>query len=182
MTALRKFLRLRHFAAAKSGLAALEFAILLPLMVFLLLGSVDLLDAMSINRRAENAAASLADVIARDTAVSNAEMTGIWSALNLLMYPGTDATMSERVTSINVTSATNAVVVWSEARNGLSPVAANSTVTLPSQMMIAGTSLIRAETIYHYQSPLNFLFTGTVDFPHTVYRRSRLVDPIPRVP
>jgi len=180
--ALRKFLRFRRFGAAKSGLAALEFAILLPMMVFLLLGSVDLLDAMSVNRRAENVAASVADVIARDTSVTNAEMTGIWSAVNLLMYPGTDATMSERVTSISVTSATNAQVVWSEARNGLSPLSANSTVTLPSQMMVAGTSLIRAETVYHYQSPLNFLYTGTVDFPHTVYRRSRLVDPIPRIP
>jgi len=182
MMALRKFLRFRRFGAAKSGLAALEFAIILPMMVFLLLGSVDLLDALSVNRRAENVAASLADVVARDTAVTNAEMTGIWSALNLLMYPGTDASMSERVTSINIASASSAVVVWSEAQHGLSPRAANSTVTLPSQMMVAGTSVIMAETVYHYQSPLNFLYSGSVDFPHTVYRRSRLVDPIPRVP
>jgi len=180
--ALRRFLRFRRFSAAKSGLAALEFAILLPMMVFLLLGSVDLLDAMSVNRRAENVAASLADVIARDTSVTNAEMTGIWSAVNLLMFPGTDAALSERVTSINITSATNAVVVWSEAHNGSTPLAANSTVALPAQMMVAGTSVIMADTVYHYQSPLNFLFSGTVDFPHTVYRRSRLVDPIPRIP
>lgn len=178
---LRKF-RFRRFGGAKSGLAALEFAIILPMMVFLLLGSVDLLDALSVNRRAENVAASLADVVARDTSVSDAELAGIWSAVNLLMYPGTDATMSERITSISVVSANSAQVVWSEGRNGLSPVAVNSSVTLPSQMMVAGTSLIRAETVYHYQSPLNFLYAGTVDFPHTVYRRSRLVDPIPRVP
>ncbi|MBI3438745.1 MAG: pilus assembly protein [Proteobacteria bacterium] len=182
MMDLRKFLDFRRFGAARSGLAALEFAIILPMMVFLLLGSVDLLDALSVNRRAENVAASLADVVARDTAVSNSEMSGIWSALTLLMYPGTDATMSERVTSINITSATNAVVVWSEAQHGISPLAANSTVTLPAQMMVAGTSVIRADTVYHYQSPLNFLYSGTIDFPHTVYRRSRLVDPIPRVP
>jgi Flp pilus assembly protein TadG len=182
MIALRKFLSFRRFGGARSGLAALEFAIILPMMVFLVLGSVDLLDALSVNRRAENVAASLADVVARDTSVSNAEISGIWSALNLLMYPGTDATMSERVTSISVTSATNAQVVWSEAQHGLSPLSVNSTVTLPAQMMVAGTSLIKAETVYHYQSPLNFLYSGTVDFPHTVYRRSRLVDPIPRIP
>jgi Flp pilus assembly protein TadG len=182
MMALRKFLALRSFSAAKSGLAALEFAIILPMMVFLLLGSVDLLDALSVNRRAENVAASLADVVARDTSVSNSEISGLWSAVNLLMYPGTDATMSERITSINITSATNAVVVWSEAHNGATPLAANSTVTLPAQMMVPGTSLIRADSVYHYRSPLNFLFSGTIDFPHTVYRRSRLVDPIPRVP
>jgi Flp pilus assembly protein TadG len=181
MMKLRKFLTVRRFGAAKGGLAALEFAIILPMMVFLLLGSVDLLDALGVNRRAENVAASLADVVARDTSVSNAEISGIWAAVNLLMYPGNDTQMSERITSITITSSTNARVVWSEGHNGMAPRAANSTVTLPSQMMIAGTSVIMAETTFHYQSPLNFLFSGTVDFPHTVYRRSRLVDPIPRV-
>ena len=90
--------------------------------------------------------------------------------------------MSERITSILVNNASNATVVWSEGHNGSAPRATNSTVTLPSQMMIPGIGVIMAETTYQYQSPMNFLFNGTVNFTHTVYRRSRLVDPIPRVP
>jgi Flp pilus assembly protein TadG len=173
---------LRRFGRARKGLAALEFAILLPTMVFVLLAAVDLIDALGTYRRAESAAASLADVVSRDTEISNSEITGIWSAVNLLMYPDTDASMSERITSVMVNNANNATVVWSEGHNGMSPRAANSTVSLPAQMMTAGTSVVMAETTYHYQSPLNFLIAGTVDFNNTVYRRSRLVDPIPRVP
>lgn len=173
---------LRRFGGARKGLAALEFAILLPTMVFVLLAAVDLIDALSTYRRAENAAASLADVVSRDTSVSNSEITGLWSAVGLLMYPDTDASMAERVTSVMVNSSSNATVVWSEGHNGLSARTANTTVTLPAAMMTAGTSVIMAETTYHYNSPLNFLFSGTIDFSHTVYRRSRLVDPIPRVP
>jgi hypothetical protein len=81
-----------------------------------------------------------------------------------------------------VNNATTATAVWSEGHNGMVPRAANSTVTLPAQMMTPGIGVIMAETTYHYQSPMSFLFNGTVDFTHTVYRRSRLVDPIPRVP
>ena len=81
-----------------------------------------------------------------------------------------------------MTSATNAVVVWSEGHGGYTPLAANATVALPSGMMTTGTSIIMAETSYPYHSPLGFLFTGGVNLTHTVYRRSRLVDPIPRVP
>ncbi|MEJ0060037.1 MAG: TadE/TadG family type IV pilus assembly protein [Terricaulis sp.] len=44
-------IRLRRFARAKSGLAALEFALLAPMMVFLLFGSVELIDALGANRR-----------------------------------------------------------------------------------------------------------------------------------
>jgi len=172
---------LRRFGRARKGLAALEFAILLPTMVFVLLAAVDLIDALGTYRRAENAAASLADVVSRDTSVSNSEITGLWSAVGLLMYPDTGASMSERVSSVMINSATNATVVWSDA-NGSTPRTAGSTVTLPSAMMTTGTSVIMAETTYHYTSPLNFLFPSAVDFSHTVYRRSRLVDPIPRVP
>jgi hypothetical protein len=71
------------------------------------------------------------------------------------------------------------VVVWSRANNGASPHSVNTTMTLPPQMMIAGTSLIMAETTYQYSSPLHFLFPGTIAFTNTAYRRSRLVDPIP---
>ena len=173
---------LRRFGAARKGLAALEFAILLPTMVFVLLAAVDLIDALSTYRRAENVAASLADVVSRDTSVTNSEISGLWSAVGLLMYPDTDTSMNERVSSVMVNSSTNATVVWSEAHNGATARTANSTVTLPSAMMTAGTSVIMAETTYHYTSPLNFLFAGTIDFNHTVYRRSRLVDPIPRTP
>ena len=56
---------LRRFARENKGVAALEFAIIAPLlMVPLLLGTVDLIDVMGANKRAQNAAASIADVVA----------------------------------------------------------------------------------------------------------------------
>ena len=180
---MRLMERFSKFGAARKGVAALEFAILLPMMVFLLLGAVDLIDALETNRRAQNVAASLADVVARDTEISNSEVSGLWSAVSVLTYPGADTAMSERISSILVNAAgATANVVWSEGHNGSSPRAANSTVTLPAQMMTPSTGVIMSETTYHYQSPMSFLFAGTVDFTHTVYRRARLVDPIPRVP
>ncbi|HVV32464.1 MAG TPA: hypothetical protein VHC73_04475, partial [Vitreimonas sp.] len=63
----------------------------------------------------------------------------------------------------------------------LSPLNKNSTVSLPSAMMQNGSSLIMAETVYRYNSVLGFLFSGTMRMTSTSYRRSRLVDPIPRV-
>jgi Flp pilus assembly protein TadG len=173
---------LRRFGRARRGLAALEFAILLPVMVFVLLASVDLIDALGTYRRAENVAASLADVVSRDTSVSDTEVTGLWSAVSLLMYPDTDTEMSERISSVMVNSSTSATVVWSEAHNGATQLTVGSEVALPAQMMIPGSSLIMAETTYHYTSPMHFLFPSAVNFSHAVYRRSRLVDPIPRVP
>ena len=55
--------KLRRFARAHEGLAALEFALIAPIMVFLLFGSVELLDALNANQRAQNTTSSLADVV-----------------------------------------------------------------------------------------------------------------------
>lgn len=171
---------IRRFGRAKKGLAALEFAILAPMMVFLLFGSVDLIDMLGANKRAQNAAASLADVVARDTEVSNAEVTNFWAALNVLMFPDSGAAMQMRITSVSIQSATTARVVWSEGR-GMAARTTNSLVSLPPAMMTPGTSVIMAEAVYTYNAPLGFLTAGPIAMRHTAYRRSRLVDPIPRV-
>lgn len=178
MTLLRT---LRRFGGAKKGLAAIEFAIIAPMMIFALFGSVDLLDLLGANKRAQNVAASLSDVVARDTEISDSEVTGLWSAIDVLMFPDNASTMNVRVTSVSIVSATSATVVWSEGHN-MSARATDSAVTLPSAMMLPGTSIIMTEVSYPYTPPLHFLLAGPVTIDYTSYRRSRLVDPIPRVP
>lgn len=177
---MRLIPHLRRFGSEKKGLAALEFAIIAPVMVFLLFAAVDLIDALGANKRAQNVSASLADVVARDTSVSDAEITGLWSALDLLMFPdGAGDEIHVRISSISIVDASTARVMWSEG-HGMAARDVNSTVALPAQMMTVGSSVIMAETTYDYDAPLHFLYPGVVHFSHSSYRRSRLVDPIPR--
>ena len=96
------------------------------------------------------------------------------------MFPDDSVNMQVRITSVTIVDATTARVVWSEG-HGMSARVANSPVDLPAQMMVAGTSVIMAETVYPYDSPLGILISGPMNLTHEAYRRSRLVDPIPRV-
>jgi len=175
--------RLRKFGKATGAMAAVEFAMLAPMMLLILFGSVDLLDMLHANRRAQNSAASIADVIARDTEVSNAEIAGLWSAIDVLMFPNNGADVQVRLTSIRIVNANRAEVVWSEARGaGMDALNPGDEVTvLPEQMMQPGSSVIWAETLFPYRTPLGFLNDGASNFRHSAFRRSRLVDPIPRV-
>lgn len=172
--------RLRRFGKANKGLAALEFAIIAPMMIFLLFGSVEMIDVLSVNSRAQNVAASISDVVARDTEVSNAEINGLWDALAVLMYPNNPSNIDVRVSSVRIVSTSSATVVWSEGR-GMAPRTNGSSVTLNSAMMNPGTSVIMTETTYRYSSVLGFILDGPIEMKHVSYRRSRLVDPIPRV-
>lgn len=171
--------RLRRFGLAKKGSAAVEFAIIAPMMLFLLFGSVDLLDALNINKRVQNAAASIADVVARDTEVSQSEVDNYWAALDVLMFPTDGDGVQIRISSVRIQSSSTATVVWSRGHGGFSPRMENSTVSLPAAMMTPGTSIIMTETKFDYRSPLGFLMPAPVTLTHNAYRRSRLVDPIP---
>lgn len=171
----------RRFAGAKHGLAAVEFALLAPMMIVLLFGSIEIIDALGANRRAQNVASSLADVTARDTEISGTELTGLWAATNILMFPESGR-LDVRLTSVTIQSATVASVFWSEQNNGfIADRSDGSRVTLPAAMMVPGSSVIMAETVYNYTPPLAFLFPAATTMRHTAYRRSRVVDPIPRV-
>lgn len=172
---------LRRFGKATGGLAALEFAILVPMMVLILFGSVDVIDMLGANRRAQNVAASLADVVARDTEVSNQEITGLWTAANVLLFPSAPANMQMRITSISIVDASTARVVWSEGHGGMAPRTTNATIALPTAMMQPGTSVIFTETVFTYRSPLGIVLSAPITMRHNAYRRSRLIDPIPRV-
>lgn len=182
----------RAFARARDGLAAVEFALIAPMMVVVLIGSVEIINMLQADRRLENAAASVADVISRDNSIDNTEMAGILGAIDPLMFPDPGTDVDVRITAIMINSSSSARVVWCDTRGTTyPPIASGAQVSgLPDGMMRAGTSIIRVETSFSYVPRLGFM---TVDrnrnldksvasrvLRHTAYRRSRLVDPIPR--
>jgi Flp pilus assembly protein TadG len=195
--------RLRRFGRARGGAAAVEFALIAPMMIAVLFSSIEIINMLQSNQRVENTAISLADVISRDTEISNSEMTGLWTAVKPLMFPDVSAGMQLRVTSISIDSAGAGKVVWSEVcglradgtcgASTYPSLAANSNIPsteLPTSNT-PNSSLIRVETTYNFQPIIGLLTVDTnrnlnndrsvTVMSHTAFRRSRLVDPIPRV-
>ncbi|KAF0173677.1 MAG: pilus assembly protein [Hyphomonadaceae bacterium] len=171
---------LLHFACDRRGLAALEFALIAPMMIVLLFGSVELTELLATDRRAANTAASVADVISRDTVIEDAEINDLWTAANALMYPNSATPLQIRISSVQVETATQAKVLWSDGHNGYSPRAAGSAMSLPAGMMIPGTSVVVSETTYHYTPPIGVFLDLAFDLDHIEYRRPRVADPVTR--
>ncbi len=182
---------IRAFARARDGIAAVEFALIAP-MVMVLIGSVEIINLVQADRRLENVAASVADVISRDNSIDNTEMNGILGAIEPLMFPDDGTNVDVRITAIMIESTTSAKVIWCDTRGTTFPsIPANEVVAgLPAGMMRAGTSIVRVEVAYPYIPRMGFFTvddhrrlqndTDNRNLRHTAYRRSRLVDPIPR--
>ena len=64
---MRKMLRFRHFSRADGGVAAIEMALVLPFLVLLFLGTVEISRYYLISKRANNVAASMAQLLSTST-------------------------------------------------------------------------------------------------------------------
>ena len=170
----------RRLLRDREGLAALEFALIAPMMVMVLFGSVELTELLACNRRAENTAASVADVVSRDTQITNQELDDLWSAATALMYPNSATPLQIRVSSVQITDATTATVLWSDGHNGYTARSAGSRMTLPAGMMLPATSVIVTETSYLYTPPIGVFLKLAFPLSHTEYRRPRVADPVTR--
>jgi Flp pilus assembly pilin Flp len=79
--------RLRKLWRDKRGVAAIEFALLLPMLVALLIGSLEVTFKIWSTQKAEKLSVTLSDVIAQSQSVSSSDLTKLTGAIDRIMDP-----------------------------------------------------------------------------------------------
>jgi Flp pilus assembly protein TadG len=165
---------LRRFAADQRGVSAVEFAILLPLMLTLYLGGVEVSQAVSADRKTTLVAHTVGDLTAQASNVTSADMTNVLNAASAVAYPFAAANLQVTVSSVCINSTgTVATIAWSRTLHGT---ARTGTVTsqIPSALMVASTSLIWGEASYAYRPTIGWTITGTLNLGDKFFLRPRL--------
>jgi len=168
---------LRGFRDDKRGVSAVEFAMLLPLMITLYLGGVEVSSAIAVDRKVTLVARTLGDLVAQSTSVNSTDMTNILNAASSVVQPYQSSLIQVTVSRVDVDANSVAKVVWSKTKNGTAR-AANSVVTLPAALNTANTSLIWAESQYAYTPTIGYVITGTMTLRDQIYMRPRLSDTV----
>lgn len=166
-----------RLAGDTRGLALIEFAIVLPVMLLLFLGGVQLTQATACQRRVTIVARALADLVAQRETTSAAEVGTILDASAQIMAPFDVAAAKSRVSLVKVDNALNVTVVWSAAKNaGVRP--AGAFAALPPAMRIAGSYYVLGEVSYAYR-PVGGTYAWPIDFTQSFFmvpRKSTYVD------
>ncbi|MBL6853743.1 MAG: pilus assembly protein [Alphaproteobacteria bacterium] len=160
------------FRCANEGLAAIEFAMLLPVMLTLFLGSIEMTDALTCKQKVTGLAATAADLVAQGKAVATSDLSNVFSAVNSIVYPYPNAGVQIVITSVVDNGSGGGKVAWSCAQN-TSPRAVNSTVAVPAGVITTGGSVILAEITYPYTSTVASMLKGTTNMASTFYARPR---------
>jgi Flp pilus assembly protein TadG len=164
--------RIRRFHLDHAGVSAVEFALILPVMLVIYLGGNEFGNALTINRKVTHVTSTVADLVAQSKSISNADMTNILNAAQSIMTPYPVTSMTMRVSLIKIDADKVATVQWSDARH-IAPRVAGTTVTLPAGVLQASTWIVMSEVVYPFQPEIGYMLTGTINLDQTFYIRPR---------
>lgn len=170
------WLRIRRSAAAMradcSGIAAVEFAVIVPIMLVMFFGTVEFSSGVAVDRKVTLMARTLSDLTSQSTSVGDSDITNFFAASGAIMTPYSSTPTKATITELYVDPTTlKARVQWSK---GTSPRAVSSTVTIPTALAVSGTYLIFSEVSYLYTPTVGYVMAKAgVNLSDVSYTRPR---------
>jgi Flp pilus assembly protein TadG len=184
--------RLRNSVAALHsdcrGLAATEFAIVVPVMLLLFFGTDEFASGIAVNRKVTVMARTLSDLTSQNVSIADTQLTNFYNASAAIMTPYSATPLKSTVTELYVDPATKAArVQWSK---GDTPRAVGTTVAIPTALQVGGTYLIYSEVSYAFVPAVGYVLKNSItlsDFTFTRPRQSTCViyptaSPLPPCP
>ena len=173
------WLRIRRAAAGLvadcSGIAATEFAVIVPIMLVMYFGLVELSSGVAVDRKVTLMARTLSDLTSQSVSVSDTDLTGFFAASKGVLTPYSPTPTQSTITELYVDPATHvARVQWSK---GSAPRAPGTTVTIPTELKVDDTYLIFSEVSYVYQPTIGYVMAPSgVSLSDVSYTRPRQTD------
>ncbi len=151
---------LRRLKRCTGGNAAVEFGFLAPLLLLMLLGTIELGRAINTNRHFVSAIASAGDLVAREEylgksdAAATTNLASMMLSIKHLMQPYDSKTLKLAVFSVKASDSdpNKAKVQWSYSFNGMKAPAKCSDYSLPKDIMAKGGSIIVVDATYGFKS------------------------------
>lgn len=166
-----------RFRAAETGVAAVEFALILPIMLMVYIGMVEASALISMDRKIQTVSGAVGDLVARENkAITSTTLADYVKVASGIMTPYPVAPLEQIVSQVEVSSEGVATVDWSQRFVGETLQATGAREEgeeyegLPQQIIdiALGQYLIVAESRYSYVP----LYGIPFDEPINLYREN----------
>jgi len=169
----------RLFARDARGAAAVEFALITPLMLTLFFGTVELATGVSMDRKVTLVSRALSDLVAQATSVSDTDMTNVFNASSAIMTPYAMAPMTTKVSQVKIDGSGKATIDWSNSwtlGSGMSTgyaVGTDVTSSIPAGLIVNNTYLIWSEVTYVYTPIVGYVVKSQISLSDKFFARPR---------
>lgn len=150
---------LRRFRKDNKGVAALEFAIIAPILVLLFLGTIEISLAVSVDRKVSRVSSAVADLITQQPDdFDKATLDSIFEISSRVMYPYNDPNNPVEivVSGLKIDNGV-AKVEWSRGHGGGIKRSVGSTYQVPSSIKVDGTFLVAATVKIDHSPAFKFV-------------------------
>jgi len=188
----------RRFIVSTRGVAAIEFAMILPVLLIMLLATFDAGRAIAVYMKVRSATFTMAAITnqySTTSPIQSADMTAITGATTAVLAPYSSSPVVVVISQLEITKAgnTTATVDWSATLNGTA-LAVGSTVTLPTTIASStnicqsytgkppGCYLIYSQVSYQYTPVFGYFGKGGITLSDTEFVTPRSSTCIPYVP
>ena len=181
-SAIMKFVpqRMLRLAKDEQGVSAVEFALILPLMLTLFFGGVEVSQGVAIDRKLTLTARTVTDLVSQASSVNNAGMDAILKATAAVLTPYPTTTAKVTVTVLKIDANSKVTVEWSDTFQGTAYTKGSTVTSVPSALVVPNTTLVWGEVSYDYKPVMGYVLTGTLNLKDQIYMRPRLSDTITR--
>lgn len=163
----------QRIAKDARGVSAVEFALILPLMLTIYLGGNELSHALTIARKVTHVTSTLGDLVTQSKVVTATDLDGIMDAATSVMEPYGTTELRIILSGIRIDAAGNAWVAWSHAFQDAPLVTDAPFNDLPAGITVPSTFIVTAEVHYNYTPVIGYTFTGDFDLKDNFYLRPR---------
>jgi Flp pilus assembly protein TadG len=175
---------LRRLRADRSGVSAIEFVLIFPILVALLAGTVDFGQALIVSRKMNQVAGTLGDMVSQKSTWTSDEINAIIAGSATIIQPFDQSQLTIQVAIVDVAADLTTKVNWAKAYNttALAKNAA-SPVTIATNIEEAGVQMIAVKATYSLTTPFSTLLqpvTGVTAYHYskTFIMRPRVKDTI----
>ncbi len=149
---------------------AVEFALILPVMLTLYIGGVSVTEALNIDRKVIVAAHTIADLTARTDEVTDA--MGILDAAEAVIMPYPSDKLMVTVTIVKIDEDGKAVAECSETKGGTKR-SGDVTNEIPDALKKSVGDLVWGEASYVYEPTIGYVISGKINLYERTFMRPR---------
>ncbi|MGA7788001.1 MAG: TadE/TadG family type IV pilus assembly protein [Xanthobacteraceae bacterium] len=165
----------RRFATSTRGVAAIEFAMIVPVLATMFLASFDGGRAIAIYLKVRAATYALDAIANQYKTIAASDMTNIVGATAAVLSPYSSTPAIVTISQIAVNSSTSATVAWSYSPSGTA-LTQGASVTLPANLSTCGSYpcyLIYGKVNYAYTPLFGYFTTSAINLSDALYTTPR---------
>lgn len=171
----------RRFGYSTGGVAAIEFAAILPVLSIIFLATFDGGRAIATYMKVRAATYSLASITNQYATIASTDMSGIMLATSVVMAPYNTGTPSVTISQITINNKGKAKIEWSANQGGTARTVGSS-ISPPAAMVVNSSYLILAEVSNTFTPMFGFFGSGGITFSDYLYVTPRSVSCIVYTP